>query len=268
MISDKKLNYYIKAFKKLDETGENTFNWAACLLCPFWLGYRKMYVELMLLVSLISGLITYPLALFIHPSEIPSEFTATINIVVCAFPFILFVASVAVCVAFGFYGNRIYKYYVTRQISNGYHLMPEYRTTSVLSAISMLVQLLFFLADIYENTKWQATHKLTESEKEYTEENVVKYLKNGKKNHFYGKFAVLFGCFFEVLGFIALFSLERTSSKAEVLSHSISAQMKSISEQINKAGKTNDTCQDALKIDFPSIENKINEEAIEQDVLN
>lgn len=264
MISDNKLNYYVEVFKRLDETGKNTFNWAACLLFPFWLAYRKMYVETMIFSSIL-GSIIYPMFLLFKFSVTVSGPIGLAIIVICLF-FLIVLASV--CIPFGFYGNRIYRYYVTRQILNGYHLMPGYRTTSVLSAIFIPIQPLYLLADIYENTKWQATHKLTESEKEYTEENVVKYLKNGKKNHFYGKFAVLFGCFFEVLGFIALFSLERTSSKAEVLSHSISAQMKSISEQINKAGKTNDTCQDDLKIDFPSIENKINEEAIEQDVLN
>ncbi len=192
MISESKLNYYTSAFGKLDNTGKNTFNFAACIFGPFWLAYRKMYVESMIFSSLLSVLL-----LPIATSSFLYNGSSVVGIIISS----LFILGLIFAVL-GFYGNRIYRYFVSRQISNGYHLMPKYRTTSILSAVFAIIQPLYLLADIYENLKWQENYKFGEGDKIYSEENIEKYLKNDTENHFYGKLAILCGIFVVVLSAI------------------------------------------------------------------
>ena len=235
MISEQKLNYYTLAFKKLDNTGENTFNFAACIFGPFWLAYRKMYVESMIFSALLSGL-----WLPISASSFLYNGSSVVGIVISS----LFILGL-IWTVLGFYGNRIYRYFVSRQISNGYHLMPEYRTTSVLSALFAIIQPLYLLADIYENLKWQENYKFKEEDKAYSEENIAKYLKNDTENHFYGKLAVLCGIFTIVFSAIMMFvgPLAFLHKKATVKN-----KFTSMVQQINKSG-LNDKNIKTIKID-------------------
>jgi hypothetical protein len=113
-------DYYIAVFKKLEETGENTWNWAACLLPFHWLAYRKMFLIFMTLgfnflcLTCITGVAAASV-------DAHNSFIILITLVWMIFFMILM----------GKFGNKIYYDRVKRNIRRGYHLCgTKYRPTS------------------------------------------------------------------------------------------------------------------------------------------
>jgi hypothetical protein len=117
-------DYYIAAFKKLEETGENTWNWAACLMPGAWLVYRKMF-----LVNLIFNLLFYvvvsvvSLAITSHMA-LPDSFSEMKGNM-------WFMGWIIFMILMGKFGNKIYYSRVKKNIKRGYHLCgTKYRPTS------------------------------------------------------------------------------------------------------------------------------------------
>lgn len=95
----KNADYFIEKWKKAKKPGVSpSWNWAAFFLTPFWLGYRKMYLHLVLytLLVLITGL------LFLE-----SEYN---------------VLAVIISFFYGFYGNTLYYRKANKAVDSVRHL--------------------------------------------------------------------------------------------------------------------------------------------------
>ena len=66
---DSEEEYYIRAFKRLDETGKQTWNWAAFFFSGSWMAYRKMYLYSFLFkfsLALFAGIVLFFIAFFAY----------------------------------------------------------------------------------------------------------------------------------------------------------------------------------------------------------
>ncbi|GHT91699.1 hypothetical protein FACS1894122_04500 [Alphaproteobacteria bacterium] len=63
--------YYLAAFKKLEDSGKNTWNWAAFFGGFLWFGYRKMFMNCMvfLFCDAVSFFVCMMLAIFLFLSQ-------------------------------------------------------------------------------------------------------------------------------------------------------------------------------------------------------
>jgi len=88
-------NYYLQKWKR-----KNSWNWAAFLAAPFWLGYRKMYRNLMLVFGILIVADAILMMVFGHLPGIPD-----------------ILAGLATAIFFGWRGNTLYKHHAERQIT-------------------------------------------------------------------------------------------------------------------------------------------------------
>ncbi|WLV24474.1 DUF2628 domain-containing protein [Aciduricibacillus chroicocephali] len=92
---EKNENYYLKNWQK-----RNSWNWAAFFVAPFWLGYRKMYRNLLLVFGVLIVADAILMMVFGHLPGIPD-----------------ILAGLATAIFFGWRGNTLYKHHAERQIS-------------------------------------------------------------------------------------------------------------------------------------------------------
>ncbi|GHT94081.1 hypothetical protein FACS1894122_10360 [Alphaproteobacteria bacterium] len=118
--------YYIAAFKKLEDSGENTWNWVTFFFGSTWFTYRKMFWR-GLLFSILERVLCIPAILneqiidgMFVPAAIP---TLVASVILCFIPRVLL----------GKFGNAIYYDRIKDRIRDGYHICEKYRPTSILS---------------------------------------------------------------------------------------------------------------------------------------
>jgi len=151
--------YYVKAFKRLNETGKNTWNWAAFLFGPAWMLYRKMYLY---------GTIFYMI------------FGTIQNVVVSTGSvFLAFFFSLGIRILYGYFGNSLYYRIVKKRIRQGYHLLDRYSPTSI-SAVVPILGLLVCFAD------WIScdSQLKTKFEDKIDEKTIRAYLNSARENPF------------------------------------------------------------------------------------
>ena len=142
--------YYIDAFEKLDAVGKNTWNWAAFFFGPSWMAYRKMYAY-----SFIALLLTY-------------SFVWTMIAPLFAFtPFIPFGAMSGggpflAHILFGLFGNALYYQVVKKRIARGYHLVENFRPTSIPCGLSygFFGFVSFFADEFLKRQHFQRTNQI------------------------------------------------------------------------------------------------------------
>lgn len=163
------MEYYEQAFKRLDETGKCTWNWAAFFGVNLWMFYRKMY-----LYGMVVSFVYYSLHAIIW--GIVSVMIETDHFgLMCAIEISL---TVLLMVFLGYFGNAMYYRSVKNRIRKGYHLLEKYCPTSIPSA-------LVFGAPFVCLADW-ISRKLqlkTELEIKVCEESVHDYLNPNRKIH-------------------------------------------------------------------------------------
>jgi len=174
IIVSRNSKYYLNAFKKLEE-GCDSWNWAAFFLQGMWMFYRKMY-----LYGLFSLALDFAI-FFVIMSSTSIRISFGLS----------FVCNIAYKCLYGYFGNRIYYSVVKERISDGYHLMDEYKSTSKSLAILFIFLpsiYLYYLADVLANEKYfRSAHREDNS---VNEENILKYLSQDNQNHVQGKIAI------------------------------------------------------------------------------
>ena len=154
---NKNVEYYTEAFKRLDETEKNTWNWAAFFFGSSWLFYRKMYL---------CGFIIFMIERFIV------RFMSDNNMI---FPLFVFLG---LRLLWGYFGNAWYYDVVKARIGKGYHLLDKYSPTSFTSGISSFLGFLVCWADQISLKK----QLKTETEYKVNEETIRAYLNSAREN--------------------------------------------------------------------------------------
>ncbi|GHU18154.1 hypothetical protein FACS189472_06070 [Alphaproteobacteria bacterium] len=116
LVRDSSEEYYLEAFKKLEDSGKNTWNWAAFGGGFLWFCYRKMFMLGVLYCHLPSFVIVGIAGFLAFSNE---------AIIALAITFEVFVR-----VLLGVFCNGIYYKCVKKNINAGNHLCKKYRPTS------------------------------------------------------------------------------------------------------------------------------------------
>jgi hypothetical protein len=107
--------YYSKRWSQAETRGGMSWNWAACLLGPFWMAYRRMYWQVGV-YALIVGAEPVLHALF------------GVKLPLAGRPLLY-----AMALLLGMYGNQIYRWHSEATIRHlrGYHYSPELENDSL-----------------------------------------------------------------------------------------------------------------------------------------
>ncbi|UQZ84563.1 hypothetical protein SK3146_03818 [Paenibacillus konkukensis] len=102
-------DFYLKKWKYKDKG----WNWAAFFCVYFWLAYRKMYLNLMIVF------LAHILAILLYLTIITSSVGETSALLRLILPFVVSLVSLFIFPFFmGFYGNRMYYNHATRKIEH------------------------------------------------------------------------------------------------------------------------------------------------------
>ena len=145
--------YYIPRFRRIRDTGNGGWNWAAFLLGPLWLIYRKQYLLgiAMFLFQTILDCATMWLTLPMNTANTEAEMLAAMTQIATNpmfFPaFALSVLLFATHVLLGLKGNNLYLYHCTSRINTARKKTPDISTAELgsLGGVSMGIVILFYL---------------------------------------------------------------------------------------------------------------------------
>ncbi len=158
-----KTDYYIPRFRRMSRAGRASWNWAAFLLTPYWLLYRKMYAygTLFLLMQLFeSGMMyliynTLGITVDMDPSAMMQalESTAANSSVVyyllsiTLFSGILFLIKILV----GIFGNRLYQHHCSQTIRRAKRNTPDITAgeLATLGGTSMAVAFIGYIVSYF-----------------------------------------------------------------------------------------------------------------------
>jgi len=180
--------YYAKAFKRLDETGKRTWNWAAFLFGHAWMFYRKMYLY-GFLFFMASGILQNcipGITAFIvcdessNVSILENDYPITYWSVMCC-------SEILVRVLMGYFGNSMYYSAVKKKIRKGYHLLDKYCPTSIPSILCWPV--ICFADWISRKLQLKVRGK-----NKTNEETVRAYLNSDKEIHWVVRVANVIAC--------------------------------------------------------------------------
>lgn len=213
--------YYLDAFEKLDKNGKHTWNWAAFFMLGIWFGYRKMYLE---------SVVLYVINLILD--EIADYFIAMYSENGWFVFFILIAITTPIHAIAAYYGNSMYYRKVKNMIGRGAHEINENRPTSLVCALVVFSVPFFWFSDYMtlKNHKAQSV--------DFSRENIVKYIDvpNSRKKHLYDKIATFLGITlpFMLIVFI-LFAYSK--SKYSVDQQAISTKMEKIKEDLDRTNE-------------------------------
>ncbi|MDR0942868.1 MAG: DUF2628 domain-containing protein [Holosporales bacterium] len=126
-----KQEYYLSAFKELENRKKFSWNWAAFFFFDFWMLYRKMYLECLICCcasSMIYGMICHYF-----------EFNEIFYWILCK-------------VILGIWGNQLYYKSLKRKILKGYHLIETYKTTLNIKIVSIVGSLIAIFDRAFDRT--------------------------------------------------------------------------------------------------------------------
>jgi len=155
--------YYRAAFRKLEETGRNSWNWSAFLFGAMWALYRKMYTYTAMVLA-ISTVVVYFSIMFFELAD-AMIIISSMNLIIAFF--------------FGFFGNSLYYKLLKHRVSKGYHLVSEYSPTNLLAVF--IPSLGLIIASGYDYLIWKTsdTRKATEKANEDIDNNSEKSVSDG-----------------------------------------------------------------------------------------
>lgn len=216
-------DYYIEAFRKLENEKKHSWNWAAAIFGTTWLIYRKMYLYafLFLLLDIFAVFIVYSAT----SEKIGSDYfvdRSTFELIYCGI-----IGTISI-LFFGRYGNSLYYKIIKKKVAKGYHLLDEYHSYSIsVIAMAIIVSICFEALNsetpdkipgvnvLWENVgpnlfwffaigchafaDWIAcTYYMKKHEEgqyvDISEENIHQYLKYSNRNHLPGQILSTF-CF-------------------------------------------------------------------------
>lgn len=189
-ISSKSVEYYEKAFDRLDKTGKHTWNWAAFFGGITWLLYRKMYLYAFVFTIMYFGMDVL-LGIYAVPymggeSGMLAAYVILIELVLPRMSLMLLAYSslsffdrfayhfangwsnvenweiwtlVALCIfivsraCLGYFGNSLYYRIVRKRIKEGYYLIDEH-PTSIISCFGSI----FYLFGLDSHPKLESKH--------------------------------------------------------------------------------------------------------------
>ncbi|MDR2107631.1 MAG: DUF2628 domain-containing protein [Holosporaceae bacterium] len=172
LLKDSADDYYVSAFRKINDTGKLTWNWAACCGGSCWLAYRKMY-WFGLCYFLLTILPSYT---FLKEESLPVHAA------------LLVVSRILL----GFYGNSLYYFAVKNRIKEGRHLNEKYKgahtillylNVTLFGAVAALI--------IWARDKIALRGLLksrTSFNSDLNEENIRAVISAGIDDHYLGKF--------------------------------------------------------------------------------
>jgi hypothetical protein len=210
---DDEVEYYVKAFKRLDETGKHTWNWAACIFGSAWMAYRKMYLYALsfVIIIVVFRLCAFSLISFSMYGNflLPNLFKDQHPILYQS----IFVCSWGICCVFtGYFGNALYYRAIKKKIRKGYHLLREYCPISILSWLCVFYSPLICFAD-WISRKSQLK---TEVESEVNEETIRAYLNPNKKNHIAVKIANILVCLLLIGAVAKIFTSDYRETRTRI----------------------------------------------------
>ncbi len=188
---DDEVEYYIKAFKRLDKTGKHTWNWAAFLFRSAWMAYRKMYLYA-LSFAFIFGIFEY-CAFSLVAFNVYGSFSSLHRLETehqVLYLVVKFCCWIIEGIFTGYFGNALYYSVIKKKIRKGYHLLKKYLPTSIPSALAAVYSPFICFAD-WISRKSQLK---TEVESEVNEETVRACLNPNKENHIAVKIANVLVC--------------------------------------------------------------------------
>ena len=195
MAKETKQDYYVKAFKNLDE-GKNTWNWAACFGGIFWMLFKKMYLYAFLF-CVVNGLIIVG-SLALGPKGV--------------LPFaVIGIYFLVTQIIYGFFGNALFYRIVKKKIAKGYHLLNKYHHESMSIVIISLSTYGIFgllMSSFYSFSDWLArkiyfgNHELGNTE--INEKNIRLYLSDSSKEHTTGIIVKMLAVVFFIVAFIIM----------------------------------------------------------------
>ena len=134
----KDTEYYIKAFRSLEEEKRHTWNWSAFFFGSLWMLYRKMYICTAAWISIKILIFSTVRIVFLEKHQSIDDFAV--------YFFIGFYHIITSCL-FAKFGNFFYLKTVAYKIGKGYHRLPRYRSTLLLGPILLLCSPL--LSNVY-----------------------------------------------------------------------------------------------------------------------
>lgn len=167
----KKESYYLHAFNKIENGGFH-WNWSAFFFPGLWMLYRKMYLE-SILVTVLSSIL--------HVFELGTG-------LICSLQLILHVLM-------GCFANTLYHRVVKDRIQDGYHMMEQFKPTSVSILLFgwLFIGIIFYwAADSVMNNRFLATSPVLDTS--FSERNIKLYLSERRENHCLGKIAIGVSC--------------------------------------------------------------------------
>ncbi len=186
LTKDPSLDYYLSAFKRIEETGKSTWNWAAFLGGEMWLNYRKMYmfgVFYFILAAIVSFIFSFSIETFCKSAGF--AWTEEIWISIFLIGFLLLPRIIL-----GFFGNKFYYKRVKKNIRKGYHLCDKYKVTSPVmlyfsyNPINPIVALVIW---IHDRALLRKTLKSKVSFNNDINEENIKTMVSTKSEHYYLK---------------------------------------------------------------------------------
>ncbi len=131
--------YYIPRFRRSVQDGRCGWNWAAFLLGPYWLLFRKQYLAgialavLQLIYSFFGNLWTLPLNMATSQEEMLSAMETVMHDRFVLPIFVLSVIILTVHIILGLRGNTLYRYHCEKKIQKAKMRTPDLSSSELAS---------------------------------------------------------------------------------------------------------------------------------------
>lgn len=152
-VVDKNAQYYIPRFRNVVRTGSGGWNWAAFLLGPFWLFYRKqyglgfLYFAVHMLANIAFSVAYAPVSLAETEEAMLAAETALMTSPVFFIAALLTMMYLILKIFLGVKGNDFYLQFCEKKLSDAKQKTPDLSTAEVASVggVSLWVAILFYV---------------------------------------------------------------------------------------------------------------------------
>lgn len=152
-VVDKNAQYYIPRFRNVVRTGSGGWNWAAFLLGPFWLFYRKqyglglLYFAVHMLANVAFSVAYAPVSLAETEEAMLAAEAALMTSPVFFIATLLTMLYLILKIFLGVKGNDFYLQFCEKKLSNAKQKTPDLSTAEAasLGGVSLLISILFYV---------------------------------------------------------------------------------------------------------------------------
>lgn len=142
---EKKVSYYLKQFKQIDE-GKRSWNISAFVCTAVWAVYRKMYLEaLIICISTLLFNFLFSYLYFTFAEHVPNIFGLSKELLesLQCLRFVNNLCFLIPCCVVGQLANRLYYNNLKKKIVQGYHLCNSYKPTDLCATICVVTLIIF-----------------------------------------------------------------------------------------------------------------------------